>query len=237
MLSMAAIERQLLLNKEISAAGNRSGLFAALQKVAGEFGFDHVTMMAMPNTNDLMISPLIIETTIPRQFLRDFDRNGFFRYCPAVPRITSSLVPQCWAIDEDVMPPGMVSMLRTANVLGGVMVPATSLSGDRFVLRFDGAGAAPGQVVLNEICMIALYAFEVYDRLRREENAAARPLTRRELEVVRWTAQGKTSAEIGQILSLSDHTINAYMNNAIRKLDCVNRTQLVAKAIRMKLIT
>ncbi len=51
------------------------------------------------------------------------------------------------------------------------------------------------------------------------------------------TAQGKTSLEIGQILSLSDHTVNAYMTNAIRKLDCVNRTQLVAKAIRMKIIS
>ena len=57
-----------------------------------------------------------------------------------------------------------------------------------------------------------------------------------ELEVVRWTAQGKTSIEIGQILTLSDHTVNAYMTNAIKKLDCVNRTQLVAKAIRLKLI-
>ncbi|MNL83451.1 Regulatory protein SdiA [compost metagenome] len=54
--------------------------------------------------------------------------------------------------------------------------------------------------------------------------------------MVRWTAQGKTSAEIGQILTLSDHTVNAYMTNAIKKLDCVNRTQLVAKAIRLKLI-
>jgi DNA-binding CsgD family transcriptional regulator len=61
-------------------------------------------------------------------------------------------------------------------------------------------------------------------------------LTTRELEVLRWTSQGKTSVEIGKILSLSDHTINAYMNTAIKKLDCVNRTQLVAKALRLKLI-
>ena len=62
-------------------------------------------------------------------------------------------------------------------------------------------------------------------------------LTKREIEVIRWTSHGKTSSEIGQILSLSDHTINAYLNNAIKKLDCVNRTQLVAKAIRLKVIS
>lgn len=41
--------------------------------------------------------------------------------------------------------------------------------------------------------------------------------------MVRWTAQGKTSVEIAELLSISEHTVNTYMNNAIRKLDCVNR--------------
>jgi DNA-binding CsgD family transcriptional regulator len=90
---------------------------------------------------------------------------------------------------------------------------------------------------MNALGMIGLHAYDVYDSMKRNEMAPVRTLTKRELEVIRWTAQGKTSAEIGQILSLSDHTVNAYMNNAIKKLDCVNRTQLVAKAIRSKLIS
>nr|WP_272212541.1 helix-turn-helix transcriptional regulator [Marinicella sp. W31]MDC2878456.1 helix-turn-helix transcriptional regulator [Marinicella sp. W31] len=61
-------------------------------------------------------------------------------------------------------------------------------------------------------------------------------MSAREMEVVGWTAEGKTSHEIGSILGLSDHTVNAYLANAIRKLDCVNRTQLVAKTIRLNLI-
>jgi DNA-binding CsgD family transcriptional regulator len=89
---------------------------------------------------------------------------------------------------------------------------------------------------INELSMLSIQAFDVFDRLRRTASNT-NVLSARELEVVRWTAQGKTSLEIGQILSLSDHTVNAYMTNAIRKLDCVNRTQLVAKAIRMKIIS
>jgi DNA-binding CsgD family transcriptional regulator len=59
--------------------------------------------------------------------------------------------------------------------------------------------------------------------------AIQQTLSARELEIVRWTGHGKTSIGIGQILSLSDHTVNAYMTNAIKKLDCVNRTQLVPR--------
>ena len=62
-------------------------------------------------------------------------------------------------------------------------------------------------------------------------------LTPRELEAIHWVANGKTSSEIALILSLSEHTVNTYVNNAIRKLDCVNRTHLVAKALRLRLIT
>ncbi|MFP3803129.1 response regulator transcription factor, partial [Paraburkholderia sp. SIMBA_027] len=51
-----------------------------------------------------------------------------------------------------------------------------------------------------------------------------------------WTAAGKTSAEIADILGLSEHTVNHYLNRATKKLDTVNRTQAVAKALRIGLI-
>jgi len=51
-----------------------------------------------------------------------------------------------------------------------------------------------------------------------------------------WTAAGKTSAEIAEILGLSEHTVNHYLNKATKKLDTVNRTQAVAKALRVGLI-
>ena len=50
------------------------------------------------------------------------------------------------------------------------------------------------------------------------------------------TAAGKTSVEIAEILTLSEHTINHYLNRATKKLDAVNRTQAVAKALRLGLI-
>lgn len=55
-------------------------------------------------------------------------------------------------------------------------------------------------------------------------------LTKREKEVLRWTADGKTSHEIGCILSLSVATVNFHINKAVAKLDSVNKTQAVVKA-------
>lgn len=64
---------------------------------------------------------------------------------------------------------------------------------------------------------------------------AALGLTSRELDCLRWTAEGKTSSEISSIIKLSEHTVNHYLIAAARKLDCVNRVQAVAKALRLGL--
>ena len=65
----------------------------------------------------------------------------------------------------------------------------------------------------------------------------ASKLTKREYECLYWTAAGKTSAEIGTILSLSEHTVNNYLMAACHKLDSVNRAHAVAKAIRQGIIS
>ncbi|MBV8401846.1 MAG: hypothetical protein JOZ17_24460 [Acetobacteraceae bacterium] len=63
-----------------------------------------------------------------------------------------------------------------------------------------------------------------------------RPLTVREKDVLTWVARGKTSAEIAIILGLSERTINFHCDKAMKRLDVINRTQAVAKAIAEGLI-
>ena len=57
------------------------------------------------------------------------------------------------------------------------------------------------------------------------------PLTPREREVLTWAGRGKTSAEIAIILGVRERTVNFHCDRAVRRLDVVNRTHAVAKAI------
>ncbi|RQP24298.1 helix-turn-helix transcriptional regulator [Piscinibacter terrae] len=61
-------------------------------------------------------------------------------------------------------------------------------------------------------------------------------LTRRELECLKWTMEGKTAWEVGQILSISEQTAVRHLVNATRKLECINKHQAVVKAMRLGLI-
>ena len=61
-------------------------------------------------------------------------------------------------------------------------------------------------------------------------------LTPRELECLRWTMEGKTAWELGNILGISEQTAARHVNNATQKLGCVNKVQAAVKALRMNLI-
>lgn len=73
-------------------------------------------------------------------------------------------------------------------------------------------------------------------KLKFSSVAAMDNLNDREIECLQMVGDGMKSEAIGENLSLSVHTINAYLGSATTKLDAVNRIQAIAKAIRLGLI-
>ena len=57
------------------------------------------------------------------------------------------------------------------------------------------------------------------------------PLTAREIDILRWTADGKIAEEIATILNLSARTVNYHLTNIMRQLGAPNKTAAVSKAL------
>jgi LuxR family transcriptional regulator len=57
------------------------------------------------------------------------------------------------------------------------------------------------------------------------------PLTPREVEVLKWTADGKTAADIAVILSISVPTVNFHIKNVVYKMRAANKTAAVVQAL------
>lgn len=55
-------------------------------------------------------------------------------------------------------------------------------------------------------------------------------LTVREIEVLRWTADGKSAQDIANILSLSKATVDFHVRNAVAKLQVPNKTAAAVRA-------
>ena len=63
-----------------------------------------------------------------------------------------------------------------------------------------------------------------------------RELTEREVEVLKWAADGKTSGEISTILLISVDTVNFHVKNAVTKLKTTNKTAAVVRAAMLGLL-
>jgi len=61
-------------------------------------------------------------------------------------------------------------------------------------------------------------------------------LSDREIDVLRWTAEGKTSAEIAVILDISERTVNFHVNSVVAKLGATNKTSAAVRAAMLGLI-
>jgi DNA-binding CsgD family transcriptional regulator len=61
-------------------------------------------------------------------------------------------------------------------------------------------------------------------------------ITRREIEALEWSAEGKTPAEISILMRISLQTVKAHLDSARYKLHALNRVHAVTKAIRAGLI-
>jgi DNA-binding CsgD family transcriptional regulator len=61
-------------------------------------------------------------------------------------------------------------------------------------------------------------------------------LTPREKEVLKWTAEGKTAWEVGQILGLAEDTVKFHLRNVTKKLGSSSKHQAVLKAMDLGLI-
>jgi transcriptional regulator EpsA len=61
-------------------------------------------------------------------------------------------------------------------------------------------------------------------------------VTSREREVLEWIYRGKSNIEIGMILKISPLTVKNHVQKILRKLDVLNRTQAVGKALALRIL-
>jgi len=108
-----------------------------------------------------------------------------------------------------------------------------------FLLGVDREEALPNAAgglmqVIGGLQLLASHAMVAADRLlsRKLSERAVVPLpklTRREVDVLSWTAQGKTAWEVSVILGMSEKTVNFHLGNTMRKLGVNSKHQAVIK--------
>lgn len=111
---------------------------------------------------------------------------------------------------------GMLTLSRSQDTLS-----ATELASQEVKMRW-----------LVNISHLSLSRIFTAKRVKQTHQA----LTPREIEVLKWTADGKTSGEVSGILAVSEHTVNFHVKNAVAKLQTANKTAAVVRAAMLGLL-
>ncbi len=217
-------------------------VFQHIEGLAASYGFVCFVLLTLPATNQDHLQENLVASNLRTNFVQAYDATRPFKSAPLFARLRETIAPFRWRLEDGgTRPtdgtPGAARLFSDHLLLRGVVVPLCSPEGARAAVLYGGEREPPSRTELARLALDTVMAYDVLCRLRQEPPVSTAKLSDREIQVLGWAANGKTSIEIATILSLSDHTVNSYLNSAMRKMDCVNRTQLVAKALRLHLIS
>ncbi|MCJ8510273.1 LuxR family transcriptional regulator [Rhizobium lemnae] len=193
----------------------------------------------LPDATVTEISASSIITNCPPELIALFDQHKFLNNSPVIHRIRVSVLPFSFELKELAKERGSQAVRELFARFGmdsGAVFPVHDLSGKRGWAGLCGQGVDFSLYEMMALSYCLNHVYQQLAHLRSQDIRVSDKLVDRELACLTWTAAGKTSAEIAEILGLSEHTVNHYLNRATRKLNAVNRTQAVAKAIRGNLI-
>lgn len=132
-----------------------------------------------------------------------------------------------------------LALSREHGMHDGVAVPIPQAGGRKSIFSITGyenktdithAVEDKHQHLISIACAFHAIAADFIrdDAVRTPQN----PLTERERECVVWTAKGKTSWEISQILNIAERTVIFHLNNSRRKVGASNKYQLVVECVK-----
>jgi DNA-binding CsgD family transcriptional regulator len=149
-----------------------------------------------------------------------------------------SCLPARWSPREGDLAdhPFMVRLEPILEDRSGLVMPVVADPIHSGIFVFAGARLDPSWQDVQALHRLCFEMFTEIASLKSSSATSAASVSKRELECLMLTAAGRTSEDIARILGLSVHTANQYLTTVTAKLDAVNRTQAVAKAIRLGLL-
>jgi DNA-binding CsgD family transcriptional regulator len=117
--------------------------------------------------------------------------------------------------------------------------------GKHFLLGVDRSQPLPESSdetnrMVSDIALLTIYAQEVALRVLLKEQRAHTPVPRlseREIEILKWTKDGKSAWETGRILSVSEKTVRAHLENIRNKMGVSSKHQAVLRALSLGLLS
>jgi DNA-binding CsgD family transcriptional regulator len=231
----ADVETFIERTQHVKSTSQLKKLFLAAMT---EEGYENV-VFARANNRRLISIPW---SEFPAGYLDTYRAEQWDRIDPVVHCVHSARGPFGWS---DAHGRGGFSneqktffeRCRELGVHSGVTIPihGTGQEVDLVSLSLRVRDSVPSHR-MTHVYMLSIQYWLKYCELADQRSYEACPLTAQELECLRWCKEGKTNWEIGEILNISEKTVEFHLSNGMRKLGAGNRITAVIIGIKRGLI-
>lgn len=215
--------------------------FGRIEAAAKSMGFDHCAYglrVPWPLTNPRILMLNNYSTSWQKRYAE----AGYLFIDPTVQHGRQSQTPLIWTEDvftgcrqlwEDArfhgLSVGWAQSSLDSNGVGGMLSLARS---------HDALTPNELQAKESQMHWLVNIAHLTLSRVLIEKATQSQRivLTPREVEVLKWTADGKSAQEIADILNVTKHVIDFHIKNAINKLQTANKTAAVVKGAMLGLL-
>ncbi len=211
-----------------------------LLKMREKFGLDH---MAYAGFNP-MSGTTHGHVTYDDQWTHHYANQELFRIDPTLLKAQRSVAPVDWTrLEHDE---NFRTVFRDAHDFGitdtGITIPVRGPFGDIGGLSVT-SDLSPGEWrklkrhVMSDLQQVAANVHDLVMRSNPLMRALSAPqLSTREVEILQWTAAGKSQQDIGDILSISHRTVEVHLRSSRQKLHALTTAQAVGRAIALGIV-
>lgn len=219
----------------LQTSDNEHQLFQTIVSLAAELGFDYCAYglrLALPLSNPKIVK----KSNYPSAWQAQYQAKNYCAIDPTVKHALRSPQPILWTDGlfastaefwEEARSFGLrygwAQSMRDVHGATGMLTLARS---DEPLSETELAAKAFKMAWLTQNAHIVL-SRRLLPKLLPEADTK---LSNREIAVLRWTADGKTSGEIASIMKITERTVNFHISNAAKKLNAANKTSAAVKA-------
>ncbi len=232
--------------EEADQAGSVAELVHTFERAAHRLHYEHYSISCWDagfgTTTAMAPEQRILALNYPKPWVERYLQQGYFAKDPVIRHARATATPYQWR-DLDPQCNREMLVLQEAGDAGlreGIAIPIHEPWGRIFLttLATNSQERRTDFPLHIEAKVLAVVFHSRYSALCGMQTPNAQVgLTRRESECLGWVAQGKSSWDIGQLMAVSEHTVNFHLKNAMRKFDTASRVTAAVRAASLGLIS
>jgi len=237
--------------EDIQRSETSAEAFEIFCGAVAQYGYDKACFTLMTDHPALGLKAFHgFATSYPDDWMSHYMAQNYYPEDPVVYRCFQSPAPFFWddavavqgrdpARDEKALfkSKKLMNEAAEAGLASGIGVPFVSLCGE-----LSAVGLSSERRILDrnykDLAEVALLGNAFHEKFLSFYASRAVPhMTDRERDVLAWSAEGKTDAEIAIILGVSAATIRFHWNNIFKKMQVSSKVLATCMAIRLGIIS